>query len=698
VASFVIRIFKGLDQFSDASLIGDRAQLATNVDIEDGKLNAIASDTVIISIGPMGGPTYVAGDDSISFFSQSIRSSDYYYGNWLMKDSICPITIEGLDIVVLLNRGERAQKWVRYASGSDNLIAAGLCGQAKPWLPNALSTVSVPVLYSGGNIPAGEQNYAFTLIRNVGGMRDESEPVFIPSLSGVSIVSIITTDSVFNRAVFPAVNPPSSMPTEDLDQVEYQVGYRLYNGQFREFSRVYVGSVNSDPTKSHKGLLDNWPPIIDDKSNAELGEILPSFFKAPETGDFYQNELSPELDGIAAQPFADIVFGWNEDNVFWTQKNQPDTWHPTQFFYPIGHKIRGMVVGGDFIAAVTDEAVYVNRSTSPYTVQFNRAFNTRGSKTRYGMFSFHGLVYFISYFGVEVFDGTTSKTISDKLIPKDFFDSLFLARDNVAWEESLTTGSDFTVPAGKLLKRGTIIRDTDTNNLYMYNNWTVTRSPGTYTTVASSSPGPTQVESRSVVASPWTTPTGWYLVNDMDISATAMIVYGNKLFIAYRDPSAIPWNSKILVWDFVKNDFTVIDYIYNSYVILSFFILEGDLYVQAKNVDSNTGWYPHPSIPGNYRTIWRLFSAASSRTMTWKSGQIMLNKTKLKEFKEIEVQGSGTVAISVWLDGVQVISSKAINFNFEPYRRFPLRQKTLARQMEFQLVGTGRVTEVTIHD
>lgn len=93
--------------------------------------------------------------------------------------------------------------------------------------------------------------------------------------------------------------------------------------------------------------------------------------------------------------------------------------------------------------------------------------------------------------------------------------------------------------------------------------------------------------------------------------------------------------------------------------------------------------------------IKKLHASGDPLTWQWRSGDITGNQPQDKPFDEVEVIGSGTVSLTLYVDGVQM-ASKALGFDMLRNRILRLPEQTEGRALQFELSGTGEVTEVEV--
>jgi len=93
--------------------------------------------------------------------------------------------------------------------------------------------------------------------------------------------------------------------------------------------------------------------------------------------------------------------------------------------------------------------------------------------------------------------------------------------------------------------------------------------------------------------------------------------------------------------------------------------------------------------------IQKLHGADSPLTWTWMSGDIIGKHAHDKPFNEVEVMGSGAVTLSLIVDD-QSKASKTLGFDMYRNRVLKLPEHTLGRALQFELSGTGTITEVEV--
>jgi hypothetical protein len=89
-------------------------------------------------------------------------------------------------------------------------------------------------------------------------------------------------------------------------------------------------------------------------------------------------------------------------------------------------------------------------------------------------------------------------------------------------------------------------------------------------------------------------------------------------------------------------------------------------------------------------------ASASNRTWTWKTGDLPRGGGADREFKSVEVRGSGTVTLTIDLDGVQV-ATKALSFA-DPTRNRVLKfpEESIGRSCQIEVTGTGTVKQMIL--
>ena len=90
-------------------------------------------------------------------------------------------------------------------------------------------------------------------------------------------------------------------------------------------------------------------------------------------------------------------------------------------------------------------------------------------------------------------------------------------------------------------------------------------------------------------------------------------------------------------------------------------------------------------------------ASASNRTWTWQGGDLPDdNKGVNREFKKVEARGSGTVTLTLFLDGSQV-ATKALTFtNPKRGRILNFPEGSEGRASQIQVTGTGEIKELIL--
>ncbi len=93
--------------------------------------------------------------------------------------------------------------------------------------------------------------------------------------------------------------------------------------------------------------------------------------------------------------------------------------------------------------------------------------------------------------------------------------------------------------------------------------------------------------------------------------------------------------------------------------------------------------------------IKKLHGAATNLTWTWKSGDILLKTPAEKVWRNVEVIGSGSVSLSLYVDEV-LRATKALYFGNERDRTLGFPEESIGRASQFMITGTGEVKEVIV--
>jgi len=88
-------------------------------------------------------------------------------------------------------------------------------------------------------------------------------------------------------------------------------------------------------------------------------------------------------------------------------------------------------------------------------------------------------------------------------------------------------------------------------------------------------------------------------------------------------------------------------------------------------------------------------SESEYKTWTWRSADMLLGTELNKFFQPIEVQGSGTVTVTAYVDGVLAGGPKTLEWNSERGRRLKLH-RARGRALQVELSGTGEVYELAV--
>lgn len=127
------------------------------------------------------------------------------------------------------------------------------------------------------------------------------------------------------------------------------------------------------------------------------------------------NDPPPNLKGIVG-PHNGMLFGWLDNKLRWTKVGDFHAWPEEYTFDDFPTDIACAAIWGGFLVVFTQDGVYTVNGSSPEALSRFKVQGTRGTPYPRSVTSIGSGLLYVSTYGVEVFDGLASRSLSyDKL-------------------------------------------------------------------------------------------------------------------------------------------------------------------------------------------------------------------------------------------------------------------------------------------
>lgn len=251
-------------------------------------------------------------------------------------------------------------------------------------------TYTVRAVWEPGEV-TGDVYYVFTTTRNVGGHTDESGP------SSVSSAVAAGDKGVAIDIAKPAI-------TESY--VTHWNVYRLGTGG--EYQFIVQNTV---ATATYQDTMS--------EADALLNVALSTEYTSDQGNTITWAPPSVTFDGLSIDIHAGILFGWNDQKLYWCEPGHPDAW-PGYYYLNSKHNIKSVAPIGGSVAVLTDHVPFRVDGSHPELLDDSRTLGTEPAMNSSCVRLPQGIAY-ICDSGVALFNLSTTQVLTDANFTEEWF-------------------------------------------------------------------------------------------------------------------------------------------------------------------------------------------------------------------------------------------------------------------------------------